>query len=128
MNIYFRPVHTKQVIIKKRRPQHLIDEILARPDNKHTREFLEEPYDSYGGIISSRKSCSECGDKLEPDEFVWSVGIYQCAKWRTVDRFCKHCIGTSKVQGLTAEYPDAPFQGYQGVSLPKWISIYEPST
>jgi len=133
-NEYFRRVFVKTVHGYKTREQELVDEILARDpvSTNHrtgqpwTREELEAPYSTIVGYESRRKSCPNCGDKLEESEWVYSWGEYINVKWNTVTHFCKHCFQKDVQQRLIAHRDgcgcDFDLIGKDG-ELPDWLTL-----
>lgn len=125
-NEYFRPVNRKSVKGLKQRPAELIEEILQRPGNTATREYLEQPYESFLGYESNRKSCSNCGAKLGDGEFIWSWGEYHCGKWRTVRHFCRLCFQEEVRDVLLSHVAKCGCKveliGKDG-ELPEWLTI-----
>jgi hypothetical protein len=127
-NEWFRPVAIRSVKVMRTRDAALIDEILSRPDCRLTREQLEQPYESYAGYESSRKSCKTCGAKLINGETMWSWGEYHNVKWRTIKHFCKECY-ESEVLSALIEHRNECGCDFQLIgkssSLPKWLRIPE---
>jgi hypothetical protein len=76
--------------------------------------------------LGGRKSCPECKEKLPRGEYIWSWGEYVNAKWRTVRRFCVQCwpdIQRDLEVHKSECGCDFQLVGYQGTTLPPWLTL-----
>ena len=80
--------------------------------------------------LSKRKSCQNCGEKLPPNEQIWSWGEYQNGKWYTVQYFCINCwdkgYHNPKERLIEHRRPCGcifNLKGKSGRNLPHWLTL-----
>jgi hypothetical protein len=74
-----------------------------------------------------RKSCPSCHERLLPGEYIWSLGNYVRAKWRSVKDVCKACWPKVREELLQHEAAcpancTIELRG-RGANLPAWMHL-----
>ena len=72
--------------------------------------------------LGGRKSCPNCGEKLDAGEKIWSWGEYVRGKWRTVRHLCKKCWKPTERALFSHKMQcgcEFNLVGYQGEKLPE---------
>lgn len=78
-------------------------------------------------LCGGRKSCPRCGNRLPPNESIWSWGQYVRGKWRTITHFCRSCW-SGIADDLVAHQSSCPDNceiqliGYH-TDLPDWMAL-----
>ena len=122
-NEWFYITDSRYIHGTRKRDPALIEEILQRPGNTLTREFLETPYECVVDHVPSRKTCPTCKAKLLPGEYIWGWYEYHNARKRLIQKFCRSCFPSIR-ESLNSHTDTCGCQvTLCGDSLPDWLTL-----